>query len=217
MNVIVVIPAYNEAKNIKSVIKQVKQHIQTVLVIDDASTDNTSKVAKAAGATVITQQTNQGAGAATRTGLKKALELGATHIITLDADGQHNPNDIPKLLRFAKKYDVVIGSRMINPKGMPLSRKFFNKAGSLITWLLYGIYVKDSQTGFKLFSHHAARKMKITFNRYEFCSEILYRIRKNKLTFKEVPIQVIYTKESLAKGQNFFNGVKMVWRMVHHR
>lgn len=215
-DVCVIIPAYNEETKIAEVVKAVRKNKFQVIVIDDSSTDNTAKVAKKAKATVISHKRNQGAGAATRTGIKAALKTKAEYIVTIDADGQHNPKEISRLLKYASRYDVIIGSRMIKPKGMPISRKIFNWGGSIITYLLYGIYVKDSQSGFKIFNAKAAKAIDITENRYEFCSEMLYEIKRNKLTYKEVPISVIYTKYSLEKrhGQSFINGLQMIGRMI---
>src|SRR5690606_14383877 len=124
----------------------------------------------------------------------------------------HDPNEIERLLKQAPNYDVVIGSRMINSKGMPITRRIINKIGSFITFILYGIYVKDSQSGFKVFNKKAMKSIEIKFDRYEFCSEVLHEIRKKKLSYTEVPITAIYTDYSLSKGQNLGNGFKMVYK-----
>lgn len=211
----IVIPAFNESKVISSVISDVKKEgFKKIIVVDDCSADNTSSISELAGAIVARHEVNRGAGAATKTGLDLAKSLGAKFVVTIDADGQHDPSDISRLIPFTQKYDVVIGSRMINSKGMPLIRQIYNSIGSMITFILYGIYVKDSQTGFKIFNQKALSKIKIIFDRYEFCSEVLHEISKNNLTYKEVPIKVIYTEYSLSKGQSFSNGVKMVLKMM---
>lgn len=217
-NVIIIIPAYNESTVIADVVSRVKKEgYENVVVIDDCSTDNTAQEAKKAGAKVITHKLNQGAGGATRTGLQYAMKQKVDYAITLDADGQHDPKDIPKLVNAAKKYDVVIGSRMIKSKGMPLRRKVLNTGGSILTFLLYGLYVRDSQSGFKLFTKKALPHIKITQNRFEFCSEIIYRIKKGKLSYTEVPIKTIYTPYSLSKGQHTFNALFMLKRMIWTR
>lgn len=211
----IVIPAFNESKVIAKVISDVKKEgFKNIIVVDDCSKDNTSKVAKKSGATVARHEVNRGAGAATKTGFDLAKSLSAKFVVTIDADGQHDPKDITRLLPASEKYDVIIGSRMINPKGMPFTRKLFNRVGSLITFILYGIYVRDSQTGFKIFNKKALDKIEINFDRYEFCSEVLHEISRNKLTYKEIPIKVIYTEYSLSKGQNFSNGIRMVFKMI---
>lgn len=217
-SILIVIPAYNEATVIAEVIKNIKKEGYTnIVVIDDCSKDTTAKEAKKAGATVISHKKNQGAGAATRTGLKYAYDENYDYAITMDADGQHDAKDIKTLVRAGEKYDVVIGSRMLNTKGMPLKRKLLNFGGSILTLLIYGLYVKDSQSGFKLFTRNALPNIRITQNGFEFCSEIIYRIRKANLSYIEVPISTIYTEYSLSKGQHGFNGIKMALRMIKTR
>lgn len=212
--IFVVVPAYNEEKVLGSVISHIKEYHKNIIVVDDCSADNTGTIAKKAGATVLRHSINRGAGAATKTGIDFAVLQGATKIITMDADGQHDPKDIQALLNASDSYDVVIGSRLLKKSSMPLIRKTYNLIGSIITYLLYGIYVHDSQSGFKVFSRKAAQKIEIKFDRFEFCSEVLHEIRRKKLTFKEVPIKTIYTEYSMSKGQSFFSGVQMVVRMV---
>jgi UDP-N-acetylglucosamine---dolichyl-phosphate N-acetylglucosaminyltransferase len=215
LRIIILIPAFNEAKVIGDVIQKIKKHgYPNIVVIDDKSTDETAAVAKSAGAKVITHKVNLGAGGATRTGLEYAKTHKFDYAVTLDADGQHDPAEIKKLLEVAPHYDVVIGSRMIKPKGMPFPRLILNFGGSVFTWILYGVYVKDSQSGFKVFNKNALHKIKIIMTRFEFCSELLYRIRKAKLSFVEVPIRTIYTEYSLSKGQHALNALKMIWRMI---
>lgn len=211
-HVAIVIPAYNEGKRIGAVLKQL--HSYPVIVVDDCSQDNTSDVALESGATVLRHTINRGAGAATKTGLNYAYEQGYEYVITMDGDGQHAVDDIPTLLNANKNIDVVIGSRLLQRENMPFVRKFLNFGGSVITFILYGIYVKDSQTGFKRFNRRAIERIEIKFDRFEFCSEVLHEIKLHKLSYKEVPVKTIYTDESLQKGQSFKNGFKMIYRMI---
>jgi len=214
-DVFVVIPAYNEGKVISSVLQKIKKAgFSNIIVVDDCSKDNTALLAKKQQARVVKHSLNRGAGAATKTGIDAAKELGAHYVVTIDADGQHDPAEIERLLKKAPKYDVVIGSRMINSKGMPISRKILNWGGSIITFLFYGIHVRDSQSGFKVFNRKAIENIEIKFDRFEFCSEVLHEIQKKKLTYTEVPISVIYTEYSLSKGQHISNGFRMIFRMI---
>lgn len=213
----IVIPAMNEVNKIGEVIRLVlQQGYQNIMVIDDGSQDGTGRVAQKAGARVLRHMINRGAGAATYTGIQAVLKLGANVIVTLDADGQHRPDDLEKLIKpiLEKKTEVVLGSRLLEKQKMPLLRKIFNLMGNVVTWLLFGLWVSDSQSGFKAFSRRAVEQIKIQTNGYEFCSEVIREIRLHKLKFIEVPIQTHYSEYSLQKGQNFTNGVKTFWKLI---
>ncbi len=210
---LIALPAYNEAKVIGSVIKSIKQEgYKDILVVDDASKDSTSYTATKAGAVVIKHLINRGAGAATMTAIEYARDNGYFELVLLDSDGQHDPKDIKKLLK--AKGDVVIGIRDWKSKTMPWSRKFFNVVGNLITWVFFGLYVKDSQSGFKVLRRNALEKINLTYDRYEFCSELIGEIKNQRLSYAQIPIKVIYTDYSKSKGQSFMNGIKMVMRLI---
>lgn len=212
---LIALPAFNEEKVIEKVINDIKKEgYEEILVVDDSSKDNTSKKALNSGAKVLTHPVNRGAGGATATAIEYAKRNKYDYLVLMDSDGQHSPKDIKKLLRESKNHDVIIGSRMINSKGMPLSRRILNSGGSMITWALFGLYVKDSQSGFKILNRKAIEMINITYDRYEFCSEIIGEIYSKKLKHKEVPIKVIYTDHSIAKGQSFMNGIKMILRFI---
>lgn len=212
-------PAYNESKVISKVIKYVKEKgFNNILVVDDCSSDNTYKEAKNSGAIVLRHILNRGAGGATATGLEYAKRENFEFVVMIDSDGQHDINDIDKLLKFTNKYDVIIGSRMIgNIEKMPIQRKIANFVGSIFTWFFFGKFVFDSQSGFKIFNKKAIDKINITFDRYEFCSEVIGEIGKHKLSVKEVPIKVIYSNHSMGKvqsGQSISNGFKMILKFL---
>lgn len=210
---LIAMPAFNEAKEVGKVVKKILDlGYENVLVVDDCSTDDTAKVSKKAGAKVISHVLNRGAGAATMTAIEYAKESGFDELVLLDSDNQHDPLDIERLTR--AKGDIVLGYRNWKSKTMPASRKFFNIVGNLVTWIFFGLYVKDSQSGFKLIRSKGLEKINLTYDRFEFCSELIGEIKKHNLRFSEVPIKVIYTDYSQSKGQNFFNGVKMVMRLI---
>lgn len=213
----VVIPVYNEAGVIEEVIRDIKkQGLQNILVIDDGSTDNSAALAAAAGATVLRHMLNRGKGAAVTTAIEAAILLNADSIITMDGDGQHNPHDIPALLAAIKTHDVVLGVRTFNSHVMPLSRRIANFLGNAATWLFYGLWVNDSQCGFRAYSKKAFRKMKTVNDRYEYDSEVIHELAKHKLTYTEVPVEVRYTPYSLNKQyrQSIMNGVRMIVRLL---
>lgn len=218
MKTVIVIPAYNEEKAIGGVLKKLKSHVPTdnVIVIDDGSSDKTPEIARAHGVTVYQHDINRGLGGALGTGLKAGLQHGADIIVTMDADDQHDPAEITTLTGpiESKEADVVIGSRLLDAKGMPASRRALNWGGNVVTWGLFGIWVSDTQSGFRAFSARSARAINLKTNKMEVSSEIIKEIKGNRLSFKEVPIKAIYTEYSMSKGQNFGVGIKTVFRLV---
>jgi len=216
----IVIPAYNEEKTITNVIKNLKkQNLKNIIVIDDGSKDKTAAFAKKIGAKVYSHPINRGLGGALNTGIKAALINNAEIIATCDADGQHNPKDVKRAIQHLKQnnLDVVIGSRLINSECMPLMRKFGNKSFNFITFLLFGIYSTDTQSGLRVFSKRAAEKIAIKTNKMEVSSEIIKEIGRNNLRFEEIPIQAIYTDYSLEKGQKNINGFSILYKLTLRR
>jgi len=216
---IAVIPAYNEATQIAEVIKNTSAFVDCVVVVDDGSRDNTAQVARAAGAIVVQHPINRGLGATLGTGIQAARLMGGEVIITLDADGQHEPSEIPLFIEaIFSGYDAVLGSRMLECKGnMPLQRRVYQRIGNMLTYLLFGLFVSDSQSGFRAFSGTAADQLEIRTDRMEVSSEIVSEIRRKQFTWTEVPITAIYTEYSMSKGQSFGVGVKTAIKLILHR
>jgi len=214
--VTVVIPAHNEAAAIGDVISRIPKTIErmqvVVIVVDDGSTDQTAQIARGFGAQVLRHVTNLGAGAATVTCLKAAQALNADVIVTIDGDGQHDPGEIERLVQCLLEgpFDVVIGSRILSPQGMPLTRFMANLLLNALTFVAYRKIVSDSQSGFKVFSQAAANALDLRSAGYEICSEIIGEIYRKNLTYKSVPIKPVYTEYSRAKGQHFLNGVNLI-------
>lgn len=221
MRLAIIIPAYNEEKTITQVISGIPKKIKGVslvkiIVVDDGSYDQTGKLAKKAGATVLMHVINQGVGAATITGLEAAKNINADIVITLDADGQHDPQEIAKIVNLIlkKKYDVVIGTRLINRRNMSLYKSVGNFIMNWLTFALYNLWVKDSQSGFKGFSKKALEKMKLTSNGYEICSEIIGEIKRLNLKYYEMPIKTIYSTYSKKRGQFSLNGINIIIKLI---
>ncbi|MDO9231851.1 MAG: glycosyltransferase family 2 protein [bacterium] len=220
MKTYIVIPAYNEGKIIQEVIIDIqKAGYQNIILVDDGSADDTfSKAQEILDNLVFRHKINRGKGAATKTGIEAAKILGANIIVTLDGDGQHAPADIAKLTAPIEfdSFDVVLGTRLLNPKGMPRYKILANKIGNFFTWCLYGLWVTDSQSGFRAYSRHAAEVINTQSDRYEYDSEVIREIRKYKLKFKEVPITVRYTQYSMGKvqKQSFLTGLKTLYKMI---
>lgn len=214
--VAVVLPAHNEAAVIGSVLSHVPSRIDSFnvisIVVDDGSKDDTAEVARRHGAYVLRHLTNLGVGAATVTGLRAAQSLGSHVVITMDADGQHDPAEIESLVRclIDEHLDVVIGSRLLNPSGMPPSRFAANLLLNAVTFIVYGKIVSDSQSGFKAFSRRALDLMDLSSSGYEICSEMVGEMYRKNLSYKSLPVKAVYTKYSQAKGQHFLNGINII-------
>lgn len=216
--IVAVIPAYNEESEVGNVVKNTLPFVDRVLVVDDGSADNTAGVARDAGAIVVQHVINRGLGASLGTGIKGARKLGGTKIITLDADGQHLSEEIPLFIKALDSYDVVLGSRMIEKKGnMPAFRKVAQRIGNVLTYVMFGLMVSDSQSGFRGFSETAADSINIKTNRMEVSSEIISEIQKSGFNWTEVPITAVYTEYSLSKGQSFTVGIKTAFKLLVHR
>lgn len=219
-NIFIVIPAFNEESVIQDVLREVQNAgYQNIIVVDDGSQDNTfQKAQKIPNATVLRHKINRGKGAATKTGIEAAKLLKADIIVTMDGDGQHDPKDIQKLIRpiLENHCDAVLGTRLKNPEGMPWYKIIQNRIGNVITWFLYGLWVTDSQSGFRAYSFDAAEKINTRADRYEYDSEIIKEIYAYKLKYIEVPIAVRYTRYSMGKAhkQSLVNGIKTLYRMI---
>ncbi|NQV11954.1 glycosyltransferase family 2 protein [Candidatus Uhrbacteria bacterium] len=216
--IVAVIPAFNEEREVGNVVKNTLPFVDRVLVVDDGSSDGTASVARAAGAVVVQHVINRGLGASLGTGIKSARKIGGTKIITLDADGQHAADEIPLFVEALDSHEVVLGSRMIEMKGnMPAFRKVAQRVGNGLTYVMFGLMVSDSQSGFRGFSAKAADALEIKTDRMEVSSEIISEIQKSGFSWTEVPITAIYTEYSLSKGQSFTVGIKTALKLFVHR
>lgn len=214
----IVIPAYNEATRLDGVLQKIAllghQHI---VVVDDGSSDGTAAVAREHGVKVLRHAINMGAGAATQTGIDYALEQGAEYVLTMDADHQHLPEDIEHLFAAIRKWKcgMVIGSRFLKPENqIPTSRIWYNKVANILTLIIAGVSVTDSQSGMKVLSREFADASSLNCNGFEFCVEMIKNANLGGFEVKEVPINVRYTKETMEKGQNLYRGIKMIGRLI---
>jgi UDP-N-acetylglucosamine---dolichyl-phosphate N-acetylglucosaminyltransferase len=218
MKTVIIIPAYNEEKNIKTIVNSCQVlGYNDIMVVDDGSTDNTARIACEAGATVLSHVINRGVGAATQTGLRAAQLLDADVAVTIDADDQHKPQDIKNLINtlVTKGSDIVIGSRFLNHENsVPVVRRLFNRIANIITFFLAGVMLTDSQSGLKAFSRRALATIRISSNGFEFSSEIIREAQYYHLSIIEVPASVVYTPYSLSKGQNLSTGLTTIFRLI---
>ncbi len=220
--VYIVIPAFQEEKKIGQVVQDIlKCGYHNIIVVDDGSKDATEKVAREAGALVFRHLLNRGKGAATRTGIDAAIQLGASIVVTIDGDGQHYPSDIAALIEpiLRQECDVVLGYRPFNRISMPWYKITHNFIANGVTTMYAGIRVKDSQSGLRAYSRKACQLLDTKSDSYEYESEVVHLIAFNHLNFKEVPISVAYTEYSKNKvqKQNITNGIKTVYKMIFNR
>lgn len=223
--VALVIPAYNESETIATVVKDLKDNLKkasidgTIVVVDDGSKDDTSQKAAKQGAKVIEHVLNSGSGAATATGLSYANQMGFDIAATLDADGQHKPKDVIKGIKLLQKgsTDLLVGSRLIDSAGMSKTKVLGNRGLSLFTHLLFGVSVTDSQSGLRIFSKNALENLRWKTSGYEFCSEMLWRAKQQRLAIDEYPIDAVYTEYSQSKGQSNWNGFNIIKSLLQRR
>lgn len=221
----VIVPAYNEAKVLQDVVKHARKVFSKsrydidIVVVNDGSKDATSIEAQKGGALVIDHILNSGAGCATATGLSYAMQSNYTAAATMDADGQHAPEDVLKGfdLLFKQGGDLLIGSRLIDNSGMSRVKVLGNKGLSFITFVLFGINSTDSQSGLRIYGRKALEELRWTTSGYEFCSEMLWRANQLKLEIKEFPIKAIYTEYSKAKGQSNWNAINIIKSLLRRR
>ncbi len=221
MRIAVVIPAYNEACAIAQVLAELKSFGYALIVVDDGSTDQTAKLARLAGAQVLSHPFNLGQGAALATGLAYALQEDYQVVVTFDADGQHQASDLPQLLApiLAHQVEVVLGSRYLGQAiNQPLARKIVQRLAVLFTRLTCGLKITDTHNGLRAFSAAAIKKMQLTENGMAHASEILEQLAKLKLSYCECPVRIRYTPYSLHKGQNNLAAFKilgdLIWRSL---
>ena len=193
----VVLPAYNEAENIRDVIRAIKALHLDVLVVDDGSEDDTYLVAAKEQAYLIRHPRRTGKGASLKDGIDYAIRNGYNTIITMDADGQHDASDIPAFLNKVNETgsSVVVGNRMDNPIGMPLIRILTNKFMSFIISGICKQKIPDTQCGYRLFKKEALEELQIEAQKFEVDSEVLIKVAQRGQKIESVPIRSIYADE----------------------
>ncbi len=194
--IIAAMPAYNEEKYIGSIVLQTQQYADEVVVIDDGSSDRTSKVAELAGATVIRHQQNKGKGVAIQTILAEAKKQNADILVILDADSQHNPEEIPSLINAVSEgFDLVIGSRKIGRENIPRYRYVGQRILLYLTRILSRSRISDTESGFRAFSKKAVSEIQLKENGFAIEAEMISQATAKGLKIGEVPISAIYTKD----------------------
>ncbi|MEW6685828.1 MAG: glycosyltransferase family 2 protein [Candidatus Edwardsbacteria bacterium] len=199
MKIAVVIPAYNAGETLPLLLKETSRFIgkKDIIVVDDGSKDNTSKVVQQEGVVLLSHQKNQGKGAALVTGFVYALKQGYEAVITLDADGQHRPSYIPQFIKQTKNKDsdIVVGSRRHDLKGMPFDRFLTNRITAIVVSLLGGVKIEDSQSGYRLIKTKVLQSVPILTHRYEAEDELLIKAGRKRYIISSIFIPTIYGTE----------------------
>jgi len=212
--IVAVIPAHNEIDHIYDVVTETKKHVDEVIVVDDASTDNTSELAEKAGATVLKHVVNLHKGASLKTGCEFAIHLGAKKIVMLDGDAQHDPKEIPFLLSKLDSCDFVIGEREFN-KEMSKKSKIGNIILSTLSKFLFLKEIEDSQSGFRAFNSRIYPKIEWKSRDYKVETEMIRNIQKNNISYGGIKIKTIYHDKY--KGTTALDGVKIALNMIQWR
>jgi glycosyltransferase involved in cell wall biosynthesis len=213
------VPAYNERRAIEPVIRAAEQRLP-VVVVDDGSSDGTAEVAEEAGATVIRHGTNQGKGAALRTGFQWAVDHGLQAVLTLDADGQHDPTEIPKFLEAyrGQAADLVIGKRDFSK--MPFPRFLSNPFGSWLLSQVVGETIYDNQSGYRLYARPLLEAIDFDTVGFEFEVEVIGAALRHDMTICWVDIRTIYgtdTQSYFHPIKDSYQFMKTVWRARNWR
>ncbi len=215
----VVLPALNEGNRIGPVLKELQQvGFRHIVVVNDGSTDHTSEVVAKYGVREVSHLVNLGPGASTMTGIKYALKNPyIRYIATIDSDHQSDPRDLVRLAEAIKQQevDLLIGSRFLGPNEIPLTRRFYNWGGNLVSYFLSGHWTTDSQSGLKVMTRRFASRLNINHSGFEFCIDIIRQAAAHKFKIAELPVSVVYTADTMQKGQNLGQGLMMLGRLFN--
>ncbi len=215
----VCVPAYNEENNISDIVQRARNFSDEVIVCNDGSTDNTAELAKKEGAFVVNHHKNLGYGKSVRTLFQTALERNADIIITLDSDGQHNPEQIPSIVEPIVKqgFDIVIGSRFLGLKDklkVPFYRSFGIKTITKFTKQASYKNLTDAQSGFRGYNRHALETMNLVEDGMQISTEILLRAGSKNLTVTEVPVTINYDVKSSSTHNFLSHGIGVLFSVI---
>lgn len=219
-NTAVILPVYNSEKHLNPLITQLLEHFPAnqIIAIDDGSSDNSARICRSTGITLIAFEQNRGKGAALLAGMKNAFKAGYKFAITIDSDEQHKPCHLPEFITRQQqtKAAMIIGKRDFNPRIMPLSRIWSNKLTSFMVSITVRQRVADSQCGYRLYYLKPVMDMDLVSTRYQFETEILLKITRAKYLIADTDIETVYGEETshinhLRDIKNFINILLSHW------
>ena len=214
----VVVPAYREATVIGGVVDALRETFGRVIVVDDGSPDNSGSVAAAHGAHVVYHPINLGQGAALQTGFLAALRYpDVKYLVTFDADGQHQVSDalaMVELLRLGK-HDVVFGSRFLDERTeITRAKRIVLRLAVAYTNAITGLQLTDAHNGLRAFTREVGESIDLLHNGMAHASEIVTQISKKKWRYTELPVHIVYSDYSRAKGQSLWNSINILFDLV---
>ncbi|MGH9400350.1 MAG: glycosyltransferase family 2 protein [Thermoanaerobaculia bacterium] len=200
------VPAYDAEATVGAVVRGLLRFVPRVLVVDDGSRDGTAAAAARNGAQVLALPENGGKGTAIRAGLARLLSYDVTHVAFVDADGQHDPADLPALLAAARRgEDFVVGSRMADPGQSPGYRYRTNEIGGRILSRMTGLEVEDGQSGYRVLSAGLLRRLDLNARGYIIETEMLLKAARHLKRVCHVPVRVIY------RGPSHYRPLRDTW------
>lgn len=223
MSHLILIPAYNEENNIGLLLEKLTglYRAENILVIDDGSCDGTPEIAEDAGVNLLINERNMGKGKTLMRGFKYAVDNSYETLITMDADLQHRPEEVPYFYDLYQKeeVDLIIGTRDYSGGQMPCLRFLVNKTTSIVTSLLSGVRIHDSQSGFRLISTDILEQINLRTKRFQMETEIIVKAARKNFSIAEIPVSTVYRKESRSHINPFVDtlrfvalAVRLMWR-----
>ncbi len=209
-----VIPFFNENRTINQIVNNTLQYVDCVIAVDDGSTDDSSSnIPENKNITLLKFKENRGKGFALREGLSEGVKKGYTQLITIDADLQHNPDEIPSLLYELNNFDIVIGNRLNNLVNMPLHRRMSNKITSFLLSMKTGQKIIDSQCGFRAYRSEVIKNINTIKNGFEAESEIIIKASRKGYKIGFTDISTIYGNEEskMTPVKTTFNFIKVLF------
>jgi glycosyltransferase involved in cell wall biosynthesis len=217
-DVLILVPVYNCARYLPELITRIRKYAceQNILLVNDGSSDNSLEIIKQQDVSYISFPENRGKGAALRAGFRFAVERGYRSVLTLDADLQHRPEEIPSFYALDNGETVVMGTRMISRGQMPFARWLVNNLTSLIISIFGTVRIRDSQSGFRLLPAALLRSVRLRTDRYDLESELLFKIGVLRYAVAEVPVTTVYegSESSIRAGRDTLRFIRLIWRRL---
>lgn len=222
IGVFILIPIYNDSATIRAVCNElIASGYNNIIVVDDGSDEDVFSPIADLHIHYLRHRVNLGQGAALQTGFEYANRIGASFVVTFDADGQHTARDIPTLLDplVAGKADIVLGSRFLAGSNTEVrkSRTLVLKLATIVNYFFSGIYLSDAHNGLRAMNRKSLSVIRLTENGMAHASEILFEIKRHRLRMTEVPVTVHYTEYSRRKGQSGWSSIRILFDIVVHK